>query len=167
MRVPKRKSEEDRRKLQDNGPIYLSKVGIEKLKRTIEHIKRDIPPAQDELQRTREMGDLSENAAYQIAKHNLRRMQGRLFHLTERLKNAIEIQPDDSGIAQLGSMVVIAQGTGEKTYEIVGPLEADPLKGRISNISPLGNALLGHKKGDTVSYRLPSGEQQVRILNVY
>lgn len=167
MRVPKRKSEEDRRKLQDDGPIFLTKEGIDKLKRSIKNIERDIPPAREELQRTREMGDLSENAAYQIAKHNLRRMQGRLLHLTERLKNAIEIQPDDSGVVQLGSMVVVEQNKKESTYEIVGPLEANPLQGRISNISPLGNALLGHTKDETISYKLPDGEREVRILNVY
>lgn len=166
MRIPQRKGEKDRRALQSGGPVYLTKGGIEKLKRQIERIEYDLPGAISELQRTREMGDLSENAAYQQAKHQVRRMQARLFHLNERLKNVIEIEQGGSDTVQLGSTVKVEVGGAERTLEIVGPLETDPMKGRISHESPLGQALIDHKTGDEIVFSSQAGEKVYRITEV-
>lgn len=166
MRIPQRKGEKDKRALQSDGPVYLTKEGIEKLKKQIERIEYDLPGAISELQRTREMGDLSENAAYQQAKHQVRRMQARHFHLTERLKNVIEIEKGGSDTVQLGSTVAIEVDGNQRTLEIVGPLETDPIKGRISHESPLGQALTNHKAGDEVAFNSPAGEKIYRILSV-
>lgn len=166
MRVPKRKSEEDRRALQNNGPVYLTREGIEKIHRTIKRIKADLPEAIAELQRTREMGDLSENAAYQQAKHQVRKMQTRLLVLTERLKNVIEIEIGGSDTVQLGSTVLVACDGAEREYQLVGPMETDPLKGRISHESPLGQVLIGTKKGDTVTFASPAGPKEYTIKEI-
>ncbi len=164
MRIPKRRSELLRK--HDDGPVYLTADGIEKLKRQIARIESELPAAREELSRTREMGDLSENAAYQIAKHNLRRMDGRLFHLKERLKNAVEIVPDGSGVVQLGSTVRVTSRGEQKQFAVVGPLEADPLRGRISHVSPLGAALVGRQTGDVVTFTTPQGTVEYTIVSV-
>ncbi len=148
MRVPKRHKEELRRSKQRSGPIYLTKQGIEKIHREIARIKVELPNVIATVQETREMGDLSENAAYQIAKGKMRGMQTRLLVLNERLKNVIEIQNDGSDSVQLGSVVTIKTPAGEKTYTIVDSLESDPANGFISWHSPLGKEMRNKKIGD-------------------
>lgn len=155
MRIPKRKSEQDRLLLQGDEPIYLTTSGIAKLKRTIEKIKKEMPVVKEELIATREMGDLSENAGYQIAKSKLRSMQSRLFTLEERLKHVIEIdQSHGSQTVQIGSTVTIESPLGIFTYEIVGSLESSPQQGRISYSSPLGASMIGKTKNDEFSYQM-------------
>ena len=166
MRVPTRKAEQDRRALQGNDPIYVTHEGIEKIKRQIKRIEDELPAAIAELQRTREMGDLSENAAYQEAKHQVRRMQSKHLQLTERLKNVIEIQKSISDKVQLGSTVHVTSDRGEQQFNLVGPLEANPLKGRISHKSPLGQALLGSKEDQEVIFNSPAGEKRYRIIKI-
>jgi len=151
MRLPTRKSELLKRTKQDDGPVYLTRKGIEKMEREIERIKRELPAAREELQRTREMGDLSENAAYQEAKFTLRRMDSRKIVLEERLKIVIEIEKDESvEVVQLGSTVVVEVAGEKKTFEMVGPLEANPMKGSLSYKSPLGVSLMGKGVGEVV-----------------
>lgn len=166
MRIPQRKGEQDKRALQKDEPIYLTKDGIKKLQNQIERIQFELPGQISELQRTREMGDLSENAAYQHAKHQVRRMQGKLFHLVERLKNVIEIEPGGTDSIQLGSTFIVEVDGNQKTYEMVGPLETNPMKGRISHQSPLGEALTDHKTGDEVSFHSPVGEKIYKIISI-
>lgn len=167
MRIPKRKSEQDRLLLQGDEPIYLTKSGIEKLKRTIDAIKRDIPAIREELIATREMGDLSENAGYQIAKSKLRSMQSRLFTLEERLKHVVEIdQSSGSKTAQIGTTVKIALDSGTFTYEIVGSLESSPQQGRISYTSPLGSALIGKAQNDSFIYQINGENYTGKLLEI-
>jgi len=161
-----RKAELDRRAMQTDDPVYLTKAGIEKLKRQITNIKRDLPHEISELQRTREMGDLSENAAYQAAKHNVRRMQAKLFQLNERLKVVQVIENTGSDTIQLGSTVTVSLNGKESVFELVGPLETNPLKGRISHESPLGKTLVGHKAGEEVRFESPTGQKEYKILDV-
>lgn len=150
MRLPTRKSE--KLKKHDDGPVYLTKSGIEKLKRQILSLEKQTPELIKEVSRTQAMGDLSENAAYQEAKHQMRRAESKLFYSRERLKNAVEIQKDENDdMIHLGSTVAVEMNNNQKTYEIVGPVEADPLHGRISYISPLGRELNGKRVGDFVS----------------
>lgn len=151
MRLPTRKSEILKRTKLSDGPVYLTKEGIERIHREIERIKRKAPEAREEVHRTHEMGDLSENAAYQDAKHQLRRMNNRLIVLEERLKIVVEIKKDGSSESvQLGSTVILDQDGKEKKFTIVGPLEANPMKGFISYVSPLGSELLNRKVGEKV-----------------
>ena len=87
MRLPTRKSEKLNK--QDNGPVYLTKSGIEKLKRQILSLQLQTPELIKEVTRTQAMGDLSENAAYQEAKHQMRRAESKLFYSKERLQKVV------------------------------------------------------------------------------
>jgi transcription elongation factor GreA len=114
-----------------------------------------------------EDGDLSENAAYDHAKEEQALLEGRIATLEHHLRNAVLIEQASSHeTVQLGAKVTIEEDGEEETYSIVGPLEAAPLKGRISNESPIGKALLNHKTGDTVRVIAPAGERSVRIVAI-
>lgn len=151
MRIPMRKAEKDKRALSDDGPIFLTPAGIKKMEQQIVELTAKLPSLAQEVRRTQEMGDLSENAAYQAAKQELRRTDSRIFTLKERLKRAVAIEKSDSESVQLGSTVVLEVDGNQKTFEIVGPHETNPMKGRISHVSPLGSALTGKSKDETIS----------------
>lgn len=153
MRLPIRKSE--RLKLpQNDGPAYLTKEGLEKLMHKLKRLEeQELPQAIEDVKITAEFGDFSENAEYQEAKARMRRLHQHIFQLKERIKQVKIIEPDQSltNTVQLGSTVELRQNGTTKIYSIVGPHEADPGGGRISYLSPLGSALLGHKVGEIVS----------------
>ena len=112
-------------------------------------------------------GDLSENAAYTAAKEDQGHLEGRIAYIQVSLRRAVLIDEGPStGKVALGSKVTVEDEDGEMTYQIVGPLEAAPTQGRISNESPVGRALLGHAAGDEVSFETPGGTMRMRILNV-
>jgi len=153
MQVPKRKSEEWRIAKQTPTDFHVSKDKLERMKRELKRLVEIERPKQiQEVQRTKEMGDLSENAEYQEAKWKLRRMNSRITSLEQRILKAIPIEsgPSADGRVQIGSTVSLNNGSKILHYEIVGSQETDPTKGRISHSSPLGQALIGKQVGDTV-----------------
>lgn len=167
MRIPHRRGEGVNR----FGPRdeHLTASAIERLRRTLDRLERsERPKAVEELARTREMGDLSENAGYQEAKALVSRLDGRIFSLRDRLKHAVVIEggADSLGRARIGANVTVRVNGKEKVYEIVGSQETDPKAGRISQNSPLGHALIGHAAGETVTLRTVSGETNYEILLV-
>ena len=115
-------------------------------------------------------GDLSENADYQAAKEEQGFLEGRILELKHILRNAVVIQKNanSDGRIDLGSVVtVVEEGYDDpETYYLVGRTEADPGKGKISHVSPLGKALMGHVAGDKVQYRAPGGEIGFKIVDV-
>ncbi len=113
-------------------------------------------------------GDLSENAEYQDARARLSRIDGRIFGLKERIKNAIPIEEGvgASGRVRIGSTVVLRAAGQEKTFQILGSHESNPARGRISHLSPLGAALLDHAVGENVTITTPQGETTYEILEV-
>jgi transcription elongation factor GreA len=150
-----------------NKPSYLTKEGAEKLRQEFEHLKG---PAREELaKRLRlaiQQGDLSENADYISAKEEQGFLEGRIAELTSILSNIVII--DESGTKKdkvdVGTKVTIQEGDyPEETYFLVGPQEANPSKGRIS---PLGEALLGHKTGDIVEVITPGGPIKLKIVRI-
>lgn len=152
MQIPKRKSEENR-KYGYNNDNFLSAEAIAELKedlRRLQEVSR--PRAVSDLTRAREMGDLSENAAYSEAKGRLFGIDRRIHEIKERLKVAVVIKKGATadGRVRVGARVTVRVNGKEKAYDITGSLETDPSTGRISHQSPLGQALLGHKAGDTV-----------------
>ncbi|HSD12768.1 MAG TPA: transcription elongation factor GreA [Patescibacteria group bacterium] len=168
MQIPKRKKE-DYRKYGGDGDNYLSPEAIKKLKddlRRLEEVSR--PRAVTELSRAREMGDLSENAAYSEAKGRLMGMDRRIFEIKEKLKNAVVIERgSEDGRVAVGATVVVRVNGKQKTYEIVGSAETDPGSGRISHLSPLGSALKGHQAGDEVMVKNAAGaEVRYEIVEV-
>lgn len=150
MRLPKRRSEvlQSTTKVSDN---FLSPVAIQKYKNELEDLlKNQRAPAIKEVQRTAEMGDFSENAAYQMAKGRLRQINYRITTLEEKLKSAIVIKASTSGRVSIGSLVTLEADGKEIVYEILGSQESDPRRGKISYLSPLGVLLLDKKVGEKV-----------------
>lgn len=113
-------------------------------------------------------GDLSENADYHKAKEDQAFLEGKIKEYEEILAGAKIIQKGNSkGVVDVGSTVTIQEGSyPEETYFVVGANEADPGNGRISNESPIGSALLGHKAGDKVIAQTPGGKMEFKILKV-
>ncbi len=152
--------------------VYLTHKGLEDLKKEYEHmttVKR--LEIADAIQKAREYGDLSENAEYENAKNQQAFIEGRISQLEKMIANAVIIDSHKSiagkKIVQIGSTVEIMDPKlKEQTYTIVGTAESDPLKGKISNASPLGNALLGHKEGDKVKVPTPGGVKEVDVLKI-
>ena len=140
--------------------IYLTKEGIEKLqqelKQLIEVDRKDIIK---KIKETREYGDLSENAEYDAARTQQSMVEGRIEELEALLRKARVItQPKGSaGKVAMGAKVTVKVEGDEMEFSLVGSAESDPAKGLISIESPLGQALLGSKIGDTVKVAIPDG----------
>jgi len=151
-------------------PIYLTAEGVENLRQELDHlvsVKR--PALAERLRRAIQQGDLSENADYITAKEEQGFLEGRIQQIEAMLRNQVIIQesgPTDK--VALGSRVtVVEDGTeGAEVFHIVGPAEAAPADGKVSNESPLGRALLGHRVGDAVIVQAPGGEIVFRITAI-
>jgi transcription elongation GreA/GreB family factor len=152
----------------NNEPVYLTADGLRRLQERLARLKKNLPAAIDETARTSAYGDHSDNAEYKEAKSILRRTHRQIFAIEDQLKRIVVIAagPDAEGKIQLGSTVVMELGGERKTYRIVGPSEADPSRGRISHVSPLGSALIGHARGDIVTLQTPHGNREYTIVEV-
>jgi len=152
----------------NNKPSYLSKEGLSKLRDELEemvNVRRSEVAAR--IHDAKEHGDLSENAEYEDAKNEQAFVEGRIQSLESLIKNAILIDEHHSTEhVQIGSTVVVESDDGKETYTIVGSAEAAPRDGKISNESPVGRALLGHKKGEKVSVSVPAGSFTYRIVGI-
>jgi transcription elongation factor GreA len=149
---------------------YLTKDGAERLRLELEELKG---PKRTELAgrlRTAiQQGDLSENADYSKAKEDQAFLEGRIQELEALLGRAVIIEESGSsnGVVGVGSKVVLREkGREPVKYFLVGAQEADPRNGKISNESPIGKALLGHKAGETVKAKTPVGELVFEIVEV-
>ena len=149
---------------------FLTKEGYEKLQQELEFLRKD--RRKEVAARLREASDgedLVENAEYEAAKNEQAFVEGRIKELEILLATAkIISESGTSGLIQIGSKVTIQEeGYDEKeSFYIVGAVEANPSEGKISNESPLGLALLDHKKNDVVAVEAPDGEFNVKILKV-
>jgi transcription elongation factor GreA len=144
------------------GSTFLTREGFQKMQDELEHlrtVKREEIAIR--LREAMEGGELIENAEYEAAKNEQAFVEGKIKELEVLLATArvIEEKPAKKGeLVQVGSTVVIQEeGSKPEDYTIVGAAEADPAEGRISNESPLGKALLGHKAGDHVQVDAPAG----------
>lgn len=151
------------------GPTYLTPEGLERLRKELEYLRT--VKRKEVAERLRaaleEGGDLIENAEYEAAKNEQAFIEGRIQELEHLLANAKIIEDRHTGVVDLGSRVTVQEEDGtESVYTIVGPMEASPREGLISNESPLGKALLGHKVGDEVEIDAPGGKFKVRIVRV-
>ena len=167
MQFPHRRRSEIFKK-RDDGPIPITEEGLRRLKERLEEVKKSLPHLIEETAKAAAYGDRSENFEYKDAKASLRRANGQILNIEDQIKRAviIKIGANKSGKIQLGSTVVLELNGREKIFQILGPYETDPAKGRISHESPLGAALMNHKKGDTVTIQTASGSQEYRILEV-
>jgi transcription elongation factor GreA len=118
------------------------------------------------LQDAKESGDVIDNAAYEDAKSEHARLENRIYELEQMLLRAKTISRSLGSEVSLGSVLHLATSDKEYNYTIVGAFEADPRAGRISNESPVGKALLGHKVGDQVIVSTPGGVKEYTILSI-
>ncbi len=152
--------------LPDN-PEYLSKEGLLSLQKKLEDLKIYRQEIAQLLEETKEDGDLSENAGYQDAQERWKKNEDKIAEIEDVLSRAVIISKEKSSNVQLGSEVTLKKGNdSEVIYSLVGPKEADPLKGKISNESLLGSCLIGKKKGDKVEVITPNGKIAYTIIDV-
>jgi transcription elongation factor GreA len=153
-----------------NEQPYLTSEGAEKLKVELAELKG--PAREDISKRLRsaiQMGDLSENADYHKAKEDQAFLEGRIQELDYLLKNAIIIEEHEGEreYVEVGATVTVQEEDySPEVYHLVGAKEASPRNGKISNESPIGQALVGHKEGDTVTVQTPGGVIKLRILKI-
>ena len=151
--------------------VILTQEGYEKLKQEIEYLSSDKRrEVADRIRVAREFGDIAENAEYDDAKNEQALLEHRIATLEERLRNARVISKKDiaKDVVSIGSKVKVKYVDDGETdeYEIVGSAEADPGNRRLSNESPVGRAVLGHKKGDVVEVAAPSGPIKLQIMSI-
>ncbi len=147
----------------------LTLFAFERLKRQLTQlIENERPGVVEDLSVAVQKGDLRENAEYQDARARLSRLDGRIFGLRERIKNAILIQANvgHSGRVQIGCTVVLSAVGQETTFQILGSQESSPAHGRISYLSPLGAALLAHQVGESITVNLPQGVMTYKIVEI-
>ena len=144
----------------------LTEGKFNELRSKLERLEADRPSAIEEVKRLAEMGDFSENAAYQIAKGRLRGINDHISELQEKLKKAKIIKPTHTGRVELGCQVTIEISGQQKTFLILGSLETNPQEGVISHNSPIGSAIMGHEVGDKVKIQLKNKAIECRIIKI-
>ena len=140
----------------------MSKEKVDELKNRLKELQTTKRfEIAERLKRAKEHGDLSENFEYAQAKEDQDKLEREIFDLEILLKNArIITKPKSKNVVNVGLTVTVKQkGKGEMTYTIVGSQDADPNQNKISNLSPIGRALLGKKTGDTVKVKTPKGTE--------
>jgi transcription elongation factor GreA len=151
-------------------PVFLTAEGIENLRQELEYLVNVRRPELARiLRRAIQQGDLSENADYIAAKEEQAFLEGRIQQIEMMLRNAVLIEANGpAGVVDLGSQVTVLEEGREtpEVFRIVGPAEADPLNGKVSHESPLGQALLGRRAGDVVTVDAPAGPITFRVLEV-
>lgn len=135
----------------------LTAAGRKELEAELENLKSRRGAIADKIAAARDYGDLSENAEYDAARDEQGLVETRIAEIEDILLNAEELKPRRSNSVSLGSTVTLNGGSKEVQYTVVGPVEADPLEGKISDESPIGQALMGKKVGDQVSITTPKG----------
>jgi transcription elongation factor GreA len=153
----------------EDRPVLLTKDGLQQLQEELDQlvqVRRG--EVAERIRQAREFGDISENAEYTEAKNEQSLVEGRIQTLEAMIRNAVLIEdaPREAGVVAAGATVTVTTEDGEESYAIVGAAEADPLKGRISNESPLGRALMGHRAGEEVEWTSPSGTSRLTIVSV-
>lgn len=151
--------------------VILTSEGLKKLQDELENLKtvrrKENTAA---IKRALSFGDLSENSEYDEAKNEQAEIEARIVEIETMLNNANVIDTESIGtdVVSLGSKVKVKDVSDgeEEEYSIVGSTEADPVKGKISDESPVGNALLGHKIGETVTVEAPMGKIEYEIINI-
>lgn len=146
--------------------LRFTKQGYEDLQKRYQETLASRPDAVEHLRKSREMGDLSENGYYKSSRAKLSFIDRQLRELSSSLKSAVVVAPTDSSVIGIGSKVILIDDGIELPYDIVGDLEADPAKKRISLLSPLGLALRGKKIGEHIVLEAPSGKKTYIVKEI-
>ena len=152
-----------------NDNYVLTQEGKEKLEEELHYLETEKRAEIGELIKVaREFGDISENSEYDDAKNEQGMMEARIAEISRILSEATVVNtPKRSNKVNIGSTVTVNMGGRERVFTIVGGAESDVAAGKISNESPVGSALLGHKKGDTIEATGPTGKDiTMEILKI-
>jgi transcription elongation factor GreA len=151
--------------------VILTPEGFEKLKDEIQYLSNDRRrEVAERIRVAREFGDIAENAEYDTAKNEQAHLEARIALLEERLAHSRVVTKKEikSGEVSIGTKVRLRDVGANKTieYYIVGSAEADPAENKLSNESPVGKAIMGRKKGDTVEVAAPRGKLKFKIMDI-
>lgn len=149
--------------------IYLTSEGLEELKKELDHLKLEKrPEVITALKDARALGDLSENAEYDAARQEQAIVEGRIAELEAMIENAVIIEKGNTDCVSIGTKVKIEYVDDNDTeeYSIVGSSEADPFLNKISNESPIAQAIMGLKVGEIAHVSSPNGKYDVKILEI-
>jgi transcription elongation factor GreA len=146
--------------------FYLTQEGIAELKSELATLISQRGEVAERIKTAREFGDLSENAEYQSARQDQEKLETRISEIEHILQNVEVIaKPKGGSKVQLGSTVTL-KNSNTKKFQVVGTMEADPLEGKISDESPLGQAVLGKKVGDEVEIKTPAETAIYKIVEI-
>jgi len=145
----------------------LTKAGVDTLQTELDGLIAKRAGIAEAIKSARELGDLSENAEYQSARAEQEKNEARISEIENILQN-VEIikKPRAGGKVQLGSLVKLKAGGKTKEFQVVGTVEADPLSGKISDESPIGQALLGKQEGEQVEIKTPAETIAYKIVEI-
>ena len=151
--------------------VILTAEGFEKLKDEIQYLSNDRRrEVAERIRVAREFGDIAENAEYDTAKNEQAHLEARIALLEDRLAHSRVVTKKEikSGEVSIGTKVRLRDVGANKTveYHIVGSAEADPAENKLSNESPVGKAIMGRKKGDTVEVAAPRGKLKFKIMDI-
>lgn len=149
--------------------IYLTQEGLEEIKKELEYLKIEKRPEVIEaLKEARALGDLSENAEYDAARTEQGQVEARIIELEKMIEQAVVIKEENTGKVSIGTKVKIeyVEDKEVETYSIVGTNEADPFENKISNESPLAQAIMGLKKGEKATVLCEAGNYEVKVLDI-
>lgn len=146
---------------------FISAQGLEELKKELIDRKIGRRDIASKIEAAKELGDLSENFEYHEARDQQAMNETRIQELETIVKDFLIVEEKRGGSTiSLGSKFVVRVNGGEKTFELVGSNEANPLEGKISNESPIGQAFIGHGVGDEVDVAVPSGSMRYSIIQI-
>jgi transcription elongation factor GreA len=150
--------------------VLLTPEGLANLKSELEHLsttrRREVAAR---IKEAREFGDITENAEYDDAKNEQAMLESRIAQLEDKLRSATVIDASDLGtdVVSIGSIVHVKDAGGKSNkYTIVGSAEANPAEMKLSNESPIGKALIGHRRGEEVVVTTPKGERKLKITKI-
>lgn len=151
--------------------VRLTKEGVEKYEQRLEYLKTTgRTEIAEQIKIARSFGDLSENAEYDAAKIEQARMEYEIVEIETMLRNVVIIDEDtiNTEVVNVGNTITVYNKAMDKeqTFQIVGSAEANPMQKRISNESPVGKGLLGHKVGEVVSIQTPGGLTEIEIKSI-
>jgi transcription elongation factor GreA len=149
------------------APTHVTVEGLASMRAELLRLKvTERPQVVERVKHARELGDLRENADYEAARNEQSFLEGRILDLEHRVRTAAVIQTRNGGAISMGSQVVYEVDGKRDQLSIVGSTESDPSAGRISAVSPVGKALLGHRAGDDVIVSTPGAQIHYRIVDV-
>jgi len=149
--------------------IYVTEQGLEEMKRELEYLQQEKRPAViEELKEARALGDLSENAEYDAARSEQAEVEAKIANLSQMIENAVVITEAGTDVVSIGNTVEVEyiEDGDKEIYTIVGRTEADPFENKISNESPIANAIMGLKIGEVAKVSSPNGEYEVKVVNI-